>query len=161
MATRMPQLNIESARIINKNFRGEERRHDGRVVNAEGDRNFGVVIDDPELAERLQTDGWNIKIRPPRDDDEGSQAMYYLPVKVGYGGYKPPKIVMVTERGKQNRLDEEMVGVLDESEILSADLTINPSPWSVNGKTGIKAYVDVMYATIKQDHWASKYSDED
>lgn len=159
MATkRLPAMNIENARIINKNFRGEERRHEGRVVNQAGDRNFGVVIDDPEVAQQMADDGWNIKIRPPRDDDEGSTAMHWLPVKVGFNGYKPPRIVMVTERGKQTDLDEETVDILDSSEIIAADLTINPSPWDINGKTGIKAYLDVAYVTIKEDHWADKYS---
>ena len=157
---RRPGLNIENARIINRNFRGEERRHNGKVVNPAGARNFGVVIDDPEMAERLADEGWNVKIRPPKDNDEGSKPLHYIQVKIGFKGYKPPKIVMITRRGKQTMLDEETIDVLDSADIVSVDLTINPSAWEVDGKSGIKAYLDVMYVTVEEDHWAEKYAQD-
>ena len=60
-------LQIDDARIIYRNFSGT-----GSKFNREGDRNFAVVIEDPELADALINEGWNVKIKPPRDGDEAT-----------------------------------------------------------------------------------------
>ena len=58
-------LQIDDARIVYRNFRGE-----GSKFNREGDRNFAVVIDDAKWADLLTNEGWNVKIKPPRDEDD-------------------------------------------------------------------------------------------
>lgn len=148
-------LIFENARIIFRNFSGEATKY-----NHAGARNFCVVIDDHHLAEGLNEEGWNVKMRPPRE--EGGDPYYYLQVKINYNSSRPPMIYMVTERKKRKTLlNEETVGSLDYADIVSADIIINPSHWDVNGKTGISAYLKTAYITISEDVFASKYDTED
>lgn len=154
-------INIENAKIIFRNFSGKKSQY-----NREGDRNFNVIITDEAMAQQLIADGWNVHVRPPRE--EGDAPEYRLPVSVSFT-YKPPKVVLVTNR-KQTLLNEETIGNLDEADIKSVDLTINPYNWKMKKKdgngqeyeeTGVKAYLKTMYAVLEEDYYADKYAQDD
>lgn len=60
---------------------------------------------------------------------------------------------------KEQQTAVENVTKLYRLGLEDVDLTINPSEWEVNGKTGIKAYLKTMYVTIEEDEWAAKYAE--
>lgn len=152
----MPQDNtvmMEGVRIIFRNFSGKEGQY-----NREGDRNFAVLLDD-KTAEAMAADGWNVKWLKPREEDEDEVPQAYLQVSVNFKG-RPPRIVIITSRGRTN-LDEGSVEMLDWADIQNVDLIVRPYEWSVNDKTGIKAYLQSIYATIEEDELEKKYADMD
>lgn len=141
-------LNFENARLIFKNFAGEKTKY-----NAAGNRNFSVIIDNPEDAIMFKADGWNVREMPSRDPDEGPT--YFLTVKVAYNDY-PPNVYLVTSK-KRTLLDEYTIDMLDQVEIANVDLIVRPYNYEVNGRTGVAAYLHTMYVTIRENPFAAKY----
>ncbi|MGG6495051.1 UNVERIFIED_CONTAM: hypothetical protein NY603_19170, partial [Bacteroidetes bacterium 56_B9] len=105
--------------------------------NRAGDRNFGVILP-PEIAEAMLADGWNVKYLKPREEEEESEETPWVAVSVNFEKGRPPKIMMVTDRGR-TALDETTVDMLDWADIKNVDLIVRPYTWEVSGRTGIKA----------------------
>ena len=138
-------LQIDDAKIVYRNFAGV-----GSKFNREGDRNFAVVIPDEEMADELTNLGWNVKIKPPRED--GDTPFMFLPVKVKFND-RGPNVYLKTGN-VQNKLDEESVGLLDNIDIIGVDLDIRPFDWDVNGKQGRTAYLQSIRVIQDVDRFA-------
>lgn len=141
-------LQIDDARIIFRNFSGI-----GSKFNREGDRNFAVVIDDEDIKDALVEAGWNIKIKPARDEDD--IPFMYLPVKIKFNDRGPS--VYLKTGDTVNKLDEETIDCLDNVDILGVDLDIRPYDWEVNGKEGRTAYLQSIQVTQEIDRFAERY----
>lgn len=150
-------LQIDDARIVYRNFSGI-----GSKYNREGDRNFAVVIDNQEDVEKLVENGWNVKIKPPRDEDDSP--FMYLPVKIKFNDRGPNAYLMTGKR--MNRLDEESISCLDDIDIRSVDLDIRPYDWTVqegtpNEKSGRSAYLQSIKVTQEIDRFAAGFAEEE
>lgn len=144
-------LEIEDARIIYRNFSGV-----GSKFNREGDRNFAVIIPNEELANELIEAGWNVKIKPPRE--EYDEPFMFLPVKIKFNSRGPAAYVV--SGGKPTRLNEETIDILDEIDIDSVDLDLRPYDWEVNGKTGRSAYLQAINVRQNIDRFGAMYAED-
>ena len=145
--TDVPNISIDNAQIRFRNFTGEPTKFD----KAGGKRTFSVILD-PEMADKLREDGWNVKSWEPEGSDE---PIYHLPVEISYKIY-PPKIWMISGN-KKTMLQEDTISALQYAEFTKVQLIIRPYCWEVNGKSGVKAYVKAMYATIEEDEFEKEY----
>lgn len=145
-------LQIDDARIVYRNFSGE-----GSKFNREGDRNFAVIIEDEETAQRLADEGWNVKIKPPRDDDDSP--FMFLPVKVKFNE-RGPVAYLKSGNADPVILTEETIGCLDDIDILNVNLDIRPYNWDVNGKTGRTAYLQSILVFQDVDRFAAMFDNE-
>ena len=150
-------LMIDDARIHWSNFSGEPG-----PFNRPGDRNFSIVIPDEEIAEALQKDvnedgaSWNVKIKPPREADEGP--FMHLPIKVKFNDYGP-KVYLVSN-GVQRQLDEDSIGMLDKISIEKVDLDIRPFDNITSGKPYRTAYLQTMRVYQKANRY-DRFADYD
>lgn len=141
---------IEDAEIIFRNFAGT-----ASTFNAAGDRNFAVKLDN-DIAQQMLDDGWNVKYLNPREEDDEQQA--YIQVKIGYAA-KPPRVVMITAlTNRRTELSEDMIDTLDYADFVNVDLIARAYHWDVNGKQGIKAYLQTMFVTVEEDELEQKYA---
>lgn len=141
-------LQIDDARIIFRNFSGAPSK-----FNREGDRNFAVIIPEQEIADALIAEGWNVKIKPPRED--GDTPFMYLPVKIKFNDRGPR--VYLKSGSNIIRLDEESISCLDNVDIISVDLDIRPYDWNVNGMEGRTAYLRSIQVTQEVDRFYDQY----
>lgn len=141
---------IEHAHTFFRNFEGR-----GGEYNREGDRNFRVRIDDPDLAQKLIEDGWNIRVDPPRDPD--GEPRYSLKVAVSYK-FREPDIRMISNKSIRH-LTADTVKDLDRARIEDCGVNISPSFWEINGKKGIKAYLESAYFKLEANPFEDIYAE--
>ena len=145
-------INIEGATIIWKNFSGERDKFNP------GKRGFSVVIDDEVMADELKQEGWNVKERPLQEGADPSEQEWTLPVKLNMNRYTQVWLIVGNHK---TLLNEDTVAQLDVVDIVNCDISIRPYEWEMSGRTGITAYVDSMYVTIRENKFAEKYADLD
>jgi hypothetical protein len=152
MADERRRIMIENAHIFRRNFTGREG-----MYNQAGQRNFLVSLDE-KTAKEMAKDGWNVKFPEARDEEDDARDPY-IQINVGYK-IRPPRIVMITSTGRV-MMTEETVEALDWVDIATADLIFTASEWSVNGKSGIKAWLKSLFVTIEEDELERKYQIND
>lgn len=151
-------VDVEDAEIWmrTRNLRGEANKFGSRTMN------FDIWLDDcPEVDDMIR-DGWGVKEYVPKSDEYEPRKHINIVCsfrdKDGNALRRQPKIIMITN-GKQTELNEETCNMFDDVEIVHADLTFRPYNWDVNGKQGVKAYLDTIYFEIEEGGFAAKYAE--
>jgi hypothetical protein len=175
---RLKNLDVMNAEIIFRNFAGR-----ATDFNDEGDRNFSVVIPDPEQAIAMQREGWNVQIRPRkaetraamkdaahtfderieflRSRNELDDAIFHLKVVVSYKYPEKAAVGLMKSNisDKPVKLDADTIYILDKADIVNVDLTINPSWWQRSGRSGYTSYLKDMVVTIQESELRAKYAE--
>lgn len=152
------RIAVEGARIVFRNFKGEASQY-----NRAGDRNFALVIDNQEFAQKLKDEGWNVKVRPPRE--EGADPFVYLPVSVSYRVSRlSPKVFLKRPRKDVLPIGENDIASFDDMEFTELKMVINPRHW-IDDRTGeehIKAYLIELWAIQQEElHFFDDFAEEE
>lgn len=153
---------ITNAVLIFKNFKGEERRDPttGEIVNAEGDRNVAVALNN-DIAAALAGEGFNVKMRLDKKDPEG-EPLPYLQLKISYkfDDTRRPVIKQYSSKTgpEGEELDKDEIGDLDKAPYEKAMVRFNGSKWKKGGRSGISAYLKNLNIVLKEDSF-EKYWD--
>ena len=172
-------LNVENAAMIYKNFSGKPTR-----VNPQGGkRTFSLALS-RDLAEKLNDQGWNIKVKEVRDQvvegemtrtvgwqdyianyqTEFDHALIYTEIVVNENSEYPPKIYKVSEFNGEKTIapiPPEQWYRLDESELMNIDVSIHPYTHgrSLANPDAKKGYLKSMYAvSVPVDAFGGKYA---
>lgn len=149
LKTQNRNINIDSQdmkAILFRNFTGKPDS-----FNPKGQMgNFTIVLEDAK-AKELEAQGLNIKHKQNRDGDDECR----LQIFVRFDNF-PPKVYRCTSK-KSVELDEDTIALLDNDEIVDADLIISPYTYDVNGRQGKKAYLHRGYFTVAEDQYADRY----
>lgn len=131
--------------ILFRNFRGAPDRW-----NKDGGKRSFTVVPTEEKAAELEEAGLYVRWK----DFEDGTSEPRLKVMVRFDNI-PPKILMGTDPQRMLPLMEEDVGQLDNAELVSVDLVINPYRF----EDKCTAYLQTGYFVIAPDDFRDKYSE--
>jgi len=157
---------VDDATLNWLNFKGKEG-----MYNREGQKTFCVDID-VEVVEPMMNDHWNVKFHKAQPGEEGPHIVPdprpnakpgdminlerpYVPVEARWD-VRPPRIVMITSAGRTN-LTEDTVEILDWVDMETVDLICRSYRHETQGKVMLKAYLQTMFVTIREDALERKY----
>ena len=152
-------IQLDHARICFRNFEGRKDQY-----NPGGKRSFAVVIDDEEIKDALVNDtnrfgvGWNVKIRPPRE--EGEDAFMYMNVNVKFND-RGPDVYLVSGDAEPVKLSEEAVRCIDQMDISHCDMDIRPYDGEMRGEAFRSAYLQEIWVYQNVSRFASRLSPRD
>lgn len=142
---------VDNAIITHKHFSGKADNY-----HRTGERDFSLILTSDEVANAFIEQGYNVKIKAPKI--EGEEPFRYLSIRVKFNNMGPS--VYLNSAGTVRKLNEDTIEILDNIALDNIDLTINPSDWNFNGKSGRTAYLQDMDVTQKIfDRFADRYRD--
>ena len=149
-------LRVESPEIFMINFAG--RKTDS---NPNGHRQFSLKLPSIEYAEQMKEEGWSVWYT--KESERYGDATPCITVEMRWQSnpelkWLNPKIYKCTRKNPNGTLiPEELIDELENDEIEDIVLDIRLRYWTINGKSGIKAYVDSMWLKIEDDDPSGKF----
>lgn len=146
--------NLSNRSIIYRNFAGRKEQY-----NPNGQRKFTVVIN-PDDAQMLASNGWNVKIRPPKN--EGDDPFCTLEVKIRLDlDWAKPKIKQFSRTGVVG-ITEDNIANFDQAEFEKVDIVLRQYVWTnMKGETGVSAQLSEMNAKLAQGVLDAKWAEEE
>lgn len=156
-------LVINDAFIFWSNFEGKENKWKNSA------RTFNVAIDE-ETAAYLQQTGWKVRMEildedvDMKDDQAVANArkVFFVNIKVNMESAYPPVVKLFSEsRGKKSQtiLDINTIGILDRTDIKTADCVINAYS-SKNFPGKVSGYLKQLYVIQEPNiDFNGKYDD--
>lgn len=163
---RNKNLVMREVKLTWKNFDG----HGTKANPAGGVRGFGVIInggEDQDVMEQrdmILDAGLTLKEHPESTPEE---PIFVLPVAIRYHSgdlaYLNPVIVEDKINGSSFEYTEETINLLQSAIISDVKVSIHPSHWENNGRSGVKAYLASMhFSLVPRDDFVDDYPvDED
>jgi hypothetical protein len=149
---RVNDINLEGGQIAYSNFSGRPTQ-----FNPDGGQRTVTFVIPEENAQSLMDAGWKIR----QQTFEDGTYRYLLEAKFTFrtrnGQLRDPKIFIVRDGNKLVHVTEDTVDTLDHAEIVSVDAVLGAVYWEWGGKSGITAYINSMYLTIKENAIDEKY----
>ena len=147
--------NLQNRNIIWRNFSGNKTQY-----NKNGNLKFTIVIDNPETAQKLAQYGWNVKIKPSKNDD--GEVFCTLEVRVRLDlAFARPKIMQFTRAGRV-QINEANIGNFDNAEFEVVDLVLRQYLWTnPAGENGVSAQLAEMYVKLREGELEAKWAEEE
>lgn len=152
--TRENEVVIENAILRYKNFSGIRRP--GSFDTA-GDRNFTLIVNDENIAQKMTEMGYNMKYVLP-EAASGTIITPYWKVKVHVRFASYPKDYYLYCNGVRTRLTEETIGQLDGARLSNVDVAIGLGQVNTNGSATRASYLNRIDAVMPFDYLGQKYS---
>lgn len=146
---------VKNACIMFTNFAGEKDRFNNGMPQ------FNLVLS-KEAADDLRSDGWNIRMMPPRE--EGDEPTYMTNINVSFGnGRRDPVVKLYSSLdGKRScrQLSRDTLGILDDIRLERINLRIGSFNYDGDRYT-MKGYLHEMQAVQKaaQTSFDDDYND--
>ena len=147
-------LVVENAVLFWTNFRGDSTKFNPQG----GKRTFNVALP-AEVAADMKDAGWNVKERPPYDEQD--DILFFTECVLNMNSNYEPRVFLCSEwNGKKSmtRLHGDAVGKLDGMRFDNVDIVIHPHQHD----KGVKGYCNTLAVTqAKSDLFGGKYDGYD
>ncbi len=142
-----------------RNFSGEEKKNNGKVVNSKGRRNFCLALNFPDdVLDELAGLGLDI-VEFAGNEEYGDQPLRFVRIQISEGGKKPSELYLTNDTLKRKQLlTGNKISLLDGARFSQPELVIRT--WHKDdGKVSL--YLNSGYFFIEMNPIDAKFADYD
>lgn len=147
---------LQNRHVIYRNFAGRPTQYNKNG----GKRTFTIVIPDPETAQKLANDGWNVKIKPAKNNED--ELFCTLEVRVRFDlSWVKPKVWQYTKKARL-QVNEDNIDNFDNAEFERVDIVIRPYlVQKPSGDTVVSAQLSEMCVKIAEQELEAEWAEEE